>query len=118
VRLNRDGTILRPIPSSIRCTTVAFAHKVIGRPAWTGPSQNCCPLSVKFPDAGTIRMTSTARSVDTAVALAGLGTGCRGGPDGMGGSSAVEASEEDSFNAMPSPPSDRNRSAGKAMSKE
>jgi hypothetical protein len=40
--------------------TVVSAQRAIVVPPWAGPNQNCRPQTVRFPDGGTIRSTSTA----------------------------------------------------------
>src|SRR3954467_2650134 len=61
----RDGETgrdsLEPHPVVMRCTTVVSAQSLTGLPARSGRSQNCCPHAVRFPDAGTTRVSSTAR---------------------------------------------------------
>src|SRR5205807_1316270 len=63
--VSRDGTVLSRTPLSSRCTTVVSAQNVMVVPARSGPSQNCWPQTHRFPDSGTTRVNSTARSTGT-----------------------------------------------------
>jgi hypothetical protein len=54
----RDG--LEPDAVGDQVHQGVSAHRVMVVPARSGPSQNCCPPTVRFPEAGTVRSTSTA----------------------------------------------------------
>lgn len=77
---NREGRVLRRVPSSITCRTVSSAQMVTCRPASAGPSQICWPPIHKFPDGGTSLSVSTATrgrataSATSVAAAAGAGT--------------------------------------------
>lgn len=49
--VSRDGTVLSRTPLMSRWTTVASAQRVTGSPARVGLSQNCCPQTVRLPEA-------------------------------------------------------------------
>src|SRR3954452_14998380 len=77
--VSRDGTVLSRTPLTSRCTTVVSAQNVTVAPARSGPSQNCWPHTHRFPDSGTTRVNSTARSTgSTPLADSTSGAGVTG----------------------------------------
>jgi hypothetical protein len=114
VVVSRDGTLLSRTPLTSRCTTVLSAQKVTVPPARSGPSQNCCPHTVRFPDNGTTRVNSTARSTGSAPSVGSCGAVDAAAVSWRAGVAGGSEAGSRSGGTLP-PVRGMNRSAGNAM---
>jgi len=116
-----DGTVLSRTPWTSRCTTVVSAHSVTAVPARSGPSQNCCPPTVRLPEPGTVRSTSTARWTGSPPLGDSTGGAGRAGSDDAatgGAGAATDTVVGSRSGSRSSAGRGMNTSAGNAMSSD
>src|SRR5258708_28133693 len=77
--VSREGTVLIRHPAMLRCTVVVSIQNVTCCPALLVPSQNCCGLTVMFPDGGTTRSISMAPGQSAGSGAAGTFSPLAGG---------------------------------------